>query len=601
MPNTPQHPPTDLPPGAPPSPHPGQAYPQPGSFTPAPYPQQPPPQPAYTPPGGTQQGFMPAQPPPGLQASPPGPAYPPAHAPPAPQASPPPSPPRPPAFTPSRNPIVRLILWFTEPSMLKGMAMGVILALVVGVAIRLEAMWYIVSGLLLVLFVCLFGVIIGHYVFENRRKRVQARGLEMLREAGNELPALSDNVMTMLWSRDRSQLPAVWDRLRRIRPAVEEIGGLTIAVVFRTMAMGALFAVLGAAISFAVFITSFMQVERMTEQNKLIQAQIKQTDQQMAFDANMQNVAIALSVADRRQITLRDLISDISNGKDSPCPVEVPLSRLGERKRCLSDATTRQVSPFFALLQPYKPVVADGAENKVTDTPRSPEQAQFLRYLSANNIEVGNEALDLSSAFLDHADLHGTYLERIHLTRGQQGISMRHAQLFDADFSSAQFAHADLSFAVLSRSKFISATLAEAKLVGANLFGADLTGANLAGAVLSGANLKSAVLQQAQLGRAVLHGANLGDVNLTGADLTEADLALANLGNATMPQVPKVRAAAFWWLGIYASDYAAKLGLNPEAQQRNQAAYDRLIAAPDADAAATIVQELKSAAPSAPA
>lgn len=482
--------------------------------------------------------------------------------------------------------------------MIKGMAVGVILALVVGVALKLQAIWYVASGILTILFICLFGVLIGHYVFESRRKKVQDKGLAMLREAGAELPALSDNMMSLLWTRDRAQLPPLWDRIRRIRPAIEEIFGLTIAVLFRTMAMSALFAVLGAAISFAVFLTSFMQVERMTEQNNLIRLQMDQTTEQMKFAARAQDVALALSVGDRRQTQLRDLISDINNSRDVACGADVPPSRLGEKKRCLPDITARQVSTFVALLQPYRPVVAgtDGAENTVAKAARSPEQQQFLRYLSANNIEVGSESLDLSTAFLDHADLHATFLERIRLTR----VSMREAKLYDADLTGAELAGADLTLAVASRARLTGANLATARLDRTNLAGADLTGANLVDSVLTGANLKAAVLQQAQLGRAALHGANLGDVNLGGADLTETDLALANLTSATMPQVPKVRAAAFWWLGVYAPDYAGKLGLGPDVQQRNRAAYDRLVAAADPEAAAAIVQELKAAAPNAP-
>lgn len=581
MSNTPHHPPSDAP------------HPPAGSFTPAGHTQQAPqPQPAYTPPGGTQQGYAPASYPPQQPVPPVSPASPP----PVPPASLPPPPSR--SFAPSRNPIVRLILWFTEPSMIKGMAVGVILALVVGVALKLQAMWYIASGILTILFVCLFGVLIGHYVFESRRKRVQAKSIEMLREASAELPALSDNLMTLLWSRDRAYLPNLWDRIRRIRPAVEEIAGLTIAMIFRTMAMSALFAVLGAAISFAVFLTSFMQVERMTEQNKLIQAQLKQTDDQMKFNARAQDVALALSVGDRRQVMLRDLISDVNSARDTACGPDVPLSRLGEKKRCLPDNTARQIATFVALLQPYKPVVAspDGSQNDVADTARSPEQQQFLRYLSANNIEVGSEALDLSTAFLDHADLHATALERVRLT----SVSMRNVKLYDADLSGAELAGADMTLAVAARTKLTGANLAAAKLHKANFSGADLTNANLVDAVITGANLKGAVVQGAQLGRAVFHGANLADVDLTGADLTDADLALANLARSTMPPVPKVRAAAFWWLGVYTPEYAALLGLGPEVQQRNQAAFDRLGTATSPEDATAIVQELKTAAPSAP-
>jgi len=64
--------------------------------------------------------------------------------------------------------------------------------------------------------------------------------------------------------------------------------------------------------------------------------------------------------------------------------------------------------------------------------------------------------------------------------------------------------------------------------------------------------------------------------------------------------VPKGRAAAFWWLADYPPDYAAKLGLDAAALQRNQTGIDRLRTAPDALAMAAIVDELKAAYPSAP-
>ena len=65
--------------------------------------------------------------------------------------------------------------------------------------------------------------------------------------------------------------------------------------------------------------------------------------------------------------------------------------------------------------------------------------------------------------------------------------------------------------------------------------------------------------------------------------------------------MPKVRVAPFWWLGVYTPDYAAKLGLDATAQQRNRDALARLRAAPDAAAVAAGVKELKDANPNPPA
>jgi uncharacterized protein YjbI with pentapeptide repeats len=481
--------------------------------------------------------------------------------------------------------VLRLILWLTEPSMIKGMAMGVVLALVISVAFRVEAMWFIATSMLTLLITCLFGVLIGHYVFENRRKRLQKRGLDLLREAGGELPGLGERLLSLAWTRDRGHLPDLWERLRRFRPAAEEIAGLSIAAAFRVMAMSTLFAVLGGAISFAVFLTSYMQVERMDAQNALINQQIAQTSEQMKFSELAQQVDVALSIAERRQVTIRELLTVINNDPKTG--------------RKLGDQTANLIAVAVDQLEPYIGVTVDRdtGKNVMATEVKSPEQEQLLRYLAAVKLDITD--LDLSRAFLDHADLHGVELDHIQLPR----VRMRQSQLYDASLVGANLAGVDLSLAVLARADLSDANLATAVLHKANLADTNLSEANLAEADLSGAVLTKAVLKQTQLGRAKLHGARLTRCDLSTADITDADLALADFAEATLPQIPKVRAAAFWWLGVYSPDYAAKLGLNAEAQQRNKAALDRIQATPPLDAAgiAAVVQELKNLAPNAPA
>ena len=179
-------------------------------------------------------------------------------------------------------------------------------------------------------------------------------------------------------------------------------------------------------------------------------------------------------------------------------------------------------------------------------------------------------------------------------------MRLRSATIYDAKLIGANLVGADLSLGVLARSDFTAANLAGAVLHRANLTDAVLAEANLTDVDLSGAILKKAVFKQTQLARALLHGANLSQCDLNGADISETDLALADLEAATLPPVPKVRAAGFWWLGVYAPEYAAKLGLDAAAQQRNREALTRLRAAADAPAVAAVVSELKTAAPNAP-
>ena len=308
------------------------------------------------------------------------------------------------------------------------------------------------------------------------------------------------------------------------------------------MAMSTLFAVLGGAISFAVFLTSYMQVERMDAQNGLIDRQIKQTTEQMQLAALAQQVDVALSIAERRQVTLRELLTLINSDP-----------RTGKK---LGDQTANFISVGVAQLEPYTSVIIDRDTGKsvMSSEIKSPEQEQLLRYLAAANIDFTD--LDLSRAFLDHVDLNDVKLNNIKLRR----VRIRQAKLHDANLGGADLAGADLTLAVLAR------------------------------AALGNSNLATAVLHKA---------------NLTGADLSEAStggMADGALYEATLPQIPTVRGAAYWWLGVYSPDYAAKLGLSAEVQQRNKAALERLHATPlDAAGITAVVEELKAAAPNAPA
>lgn len=495
-----------------------------------------------------------------------------------------PSPPSP-NLRPSRNPIVRLVLWFTEPSMIKGMAVGIVLALIGGVALKLNAAWYVAMGLLLIIAALIFGAVVGHYIFESRRKRIQRHGLAMLRQAGSELPGLGDELAVVVLQRDTSHLPGVWERLRRIRPAVEEVAGLGLAAFFRMAALSALFAVLGSAISFAVFLTSYMQVERMTEQNELVRAQTKLTEEQLKFEKQRQEVEISLSIADRRQTTARELFAAIASDPGRRGD--------GDDRKTLSQSTALLITASVAQLQPYKSV--DPVTSSVGEQVKSPEQEQLLRYMSAINIDVGE--LDLSRAFLDYADLHNVELPQVQLP----GVSIRQAALYDTKFPGGNFALANLSVSQLARADLTGANFTDATLRGAVLVDAVLTEANLVRADLTGASLKKAVLKQTQLGSAKLHGVDFTQCDLTSADLTEADLALADLSALEKtPIVPKMRSAASWWLAVYADDYAAKLGVSPDQLARNREAMNRLRAAATPEAAAAIVAEAKAAAPKAP-
>nr|WP_263429200.1 pentapeptide repeat-containing protein [Nannocystis pusilla] len=324
----------------------------------------------------------------------------------------------------------------------------------------------------------------------------------------------------------------------------------------------------------------------MTEQNELIKVQTDLTIKQLEFEEKRQAVEIALSIADRRQTTAREVFAAITNDPSKGSTSDSDRRNLTQGTRLLITATVSQ-------LHPYKGV--DPVNNSVTEQIKSPEQEQILRYLSAVNVDVSE--IDLSRAFLDHVDLHSTELPQLQLP----GVSIKQAALYDAKFPGANLALADLSVSQLARTDLSGANLTDAKLVDAILVDAVLTDANLVRADLTRANLRKAVLNKAQLGSANLAGVDFAQCDLASADLTDADLALADLSALDRaPLVPKIRAAASWWLAVYSDDYAAKLGVSPDQNARNREALTRMRAAPTVDEARAIVAEAKRAAPSAP-
>jgi hypothetical protein len=255
------------------------------------------------------------------------------------------------------------------------------------------------------------------------------------------------------------------------------------------MAMSTLFAVLGGAISFAVFLTSYMQVERMDAQNKLIEQQIKQTDQQMKLAASP-GVAVALSIAERRQVTSARSSTTSTATRDTACG-DVPLSASARRSAaCPTSSPARSPSPSS---QPYKPVVVSADDSGRTTSPRSAApSSSSSSATSPPPTSTSAEALDLSAAFLDHADLHAPRPRAHPLPR----VACASAKLYDADLTAPNLAGADLTPRRRSPAKTHRRPTSPApSSTSANLTGADLAEANLVDADLTGANLKAAVLQ----------------------------------------------------------------------------------------------------------
>ncbi|MEZ4380738.1 MAG: pentapeptide repeat-containing protein [Nannocystaceae bacterium] len=506
-----------------------------------------------------------------------------------------------------RGALLRLFLWITEPTLIKGMALGVVLSLVITVGSKLDAVWYVASGLLLIAVAMIFGVIIGHYVFESRKKRLQKNALGLLADASTVLPAATEDLLALAQTRDAHHLHALWARLNRIKPTLRELSGLLVAMIFRVMAMSTLIAVLGGAISFAVFLATYLQVERMGEQNELLKSQnamvqkeIDLVEAQMRADREAREVDLSLSTAAQRQAVVLGLIDAIDDdiallkADDVNRGEGLGYVRPGSSKKItISTGMYRRIQRTLSQLDPYR--VVDPASMTVGEVPRSPEQELLIHYLESSTIDLTR--LSLRQAYFVGADLSELEIGEIDLNDSRfDGAVMTRIDLSDAYLEQASLRRIEAA-----SSSFSGAHMAKANLGGAMLSGADLSGADLSGADLSLATLRQATLENADLSGASLAGAVLeqadmsGRLKLSGTDLAGADL--REIDKA--PRESAIKGAKGWELAAYSDALAKELGLDDARHAANKRAVDALREADSPEAAAKILADLRGPAPAA--
>jgi uncharacterized protein YjbI with pentapeptide repeats len=148
--------------------------------------------------------------------------------------------------------------------------------------------------------------------------------------------------------------------------------------------------------------------------------------------------------------------------------------------------------------------------------------------INSNGRIINLKGADLSGADLQNTDLRPPWPGPMAgAATARFGISLRGANLQNANLRGTRLSYADLREATL-----VSADLRESRLCCARLRNADLSDAKL-----DGANLGEADLQSADLRGATLRCVNLGSTNLTGVRFADADLRGANFRASNLMQV----------------------------------------------------------------
>ena len=150
---------------------------------------------------------------------------------------------------------------------------------------------------------------------------------------------------------------------------------------------------------------------------------------------------------------------------------------------------------------------------------------EAVRLLQSGKINEFNDkrAIEFKILSMRDADLRDADL---------MGANLSRSDLDGADLMGANLSGADLMGANLSGARLVGTNLSRVDLADARLWGANLVSTRLWGANLRDAHLVGAKLLGANLGGARLEGANLGGARLAGVDLGGADLKHTELTNS---------------------------------------------------------------------
>ncbi|MEP3477989.1 MAG: pentapeptide repeat-containing protein [Fuerstiella sp.] len=411
----------------------------------------------------------------------------------------------------------------TNPTLLTGVSLGVALALVMQLTLHFGLGRQLLFIALLLSLVCLAGAITGYAIFAYHKKRLAASPLpENSKNVFEILTQLGEGVVSIATgSVDKESTQALLKTLQELKPKLIELASLFIGLAMRAIAIGRLAAILGLAVSLAIFLATFMQVEKLETQNSLLQFQ----NVLLETSNNLQEASRRVLLLDQLNMLSEELIL-----YDKPVLGEdVALKITNLAADCRPYRYLQYDEPDFG--KTVGSIPAEQNDAKLSKRALSPERSRILLLLLSLRMQPDAlSALVDADADFSRSDFRGKRLNSLafdHLILGYADfsnvraydVSFRNATLPFADFSGAQLLGADFSESeenVASLGRHYVTDLRQADFTNARLNVADFTGADLEGAKFSGA-----VLFDTKFSGARMAGIDLDDAAIWSAGSDE--------------------------------------------------------------------------------
>ena len=177
---------------------------------------------------------------------------------------------------PNDSPLKKRLTSLTTPSLLFGIVIGIILSILAYFTLRIIDFKYVIIVMLPILIIILLVVLIGYHLFESKKKQLRKEFNDALKQSKIALITILQrfpDYLDYLTRSDKEKAHQALEEIRRQLPKVQPVVSNTLNMIplfiTRMLTMSSLIAVLGVSVSFAIFLVTYMQVERLSKQNEI--------------------------------------------------------------------------------------------------------------------------------------------------------------------------------------------------------------------------------------------------------------------------------------------------------------------------------------------
>ena len=363
--------------------------------------------------------------------------------------------------------IIDKIYDLVDPSLLRGIAIGVVISIILVLIFQLDNLILVISISIAIIILLLLGVLVGNYFFNSNKKRIEIFLTETQTKVNKTILEFIQIQKTISRKNDDKEKIEEYLNQSTLSESISNILKYGIGGVIRFMSFGAIVSVLGGAVSLAIFMATFMQVERLDIQNQLLENQNNKIDIQSHLIESQRRSALQPELS-----RVLDLIAEERIKFDS-------IKKNGE-KFMVSRSLFGRINYLSRSLKPYLfldiPTIK-GMEifNKneykpsLIKRPISPERGQLL--IALINAEVDLSYNSWSYVDFTYSDLSGSVfdftisLERLNLSYSSfrnstiEGIQILYSNLEGVDFSGSEIHNIWLQGNEASYTNFENSTL----------------------------------------------------------------------------------------------------------------------------------------------